>query len=313
MKWALRVRKIRSKLLAACLLAWLCLAPLPAFAYSRLISLKPNLTEILFALGVGSDVVGVTQWCTRPEEAKKLPKVADYVKAFPEEILRLKPDLVIGTIENGSQKEIQFLLDRGIHVLTLGSAAVSSKQEIDRLQALGIDVNSLGFATLDQTLRSIDALGILLGKRETAAAITTKMRSELAELKAASDQSSKVRVLYVVGYEPLVVAGGDNFFDESGAYTGAINVAQQSRLKYPYYTTELLIRSAPDVILDFAMGSETSEAARAGRKDFWKQFPSIPAVKNGRVLELNIEKMRAVPSLPETWKEIFQLLHPKPA
>ncbi len=197
--------------------------------------------------------------------------------------------------------------------MTLGSATDSSREEIDRLQALGIDVNSLGFATLDQTQRSIDALGALLGKKETATAITAKMRSELAELKAASDQVSKVRVLYVVGYEPLVVAGGGNFFDESGSYTGAVNVATQSKLKYPYYTTELLIRSAPDIILDFAMGSESTEAAREGRRDFWKQFPSIPAVKNARIYELNIEKMRAVPSLPETWKEIFQLLHPKPA
>ncbi|MFO1464162.1 MAG: helical backbone metal receptor [bacterium] len=308
---------MRKTSLKQCGAPWLLLIaiawwlPRPGFAYSRIVSLKPNLTEILFALGAGPQVVGVTQWCKRPEEAKKLPKVADYVKAFPEEILRLQPDLVLGTVENGSQKEVQFLIDRGVTVLTLGSREDSSPREVERLKSLGFDIAALGFGTLEQTMRSIEALGALLERREAARAMTAKMAAELAELRAAAAPLPKTKVLYVVGYQPLVVAGGGNFFDEAGPYVGAENVARQSRLKYPYYTTELLIRSAPEVILDFAMGSENSPAARQGREDFWRQFPSIPAVKNGRVYELDIEKMRAVPSLPETFKEIFQLLHPR--
>ena len=315
MKWVPLVRNLRPDMRAAlglALAALLWLAPvLPAFAYSRIVSLKPNLTEILFELGLGAQVVGVTQWCRRPEAAQSLPKVADYLKAFPEPILRLKPDLVIGTKENGSETEIRFLLERGVPVLTLGSAANSSPQEVAALKALGFDVEALGFAGLEETMRSIAALGALLGKAEAAQATVAKMRAELAALKAEAEAVPKRRVLYVVGYQPLVVAGGDNFFDEAGAYIGAVNVARESRLKYPYYTTELLIRAAPDVILDFAMGSEAGEAAKRGRADFWKSFPSIPAVKNGQIHALDIETMRAAPSLPATLRGLFTLLHPR--
>ncbi|KAB2838066.1 ABC transporter substrate-binding protein [bacterium] len=165
MKWVPLVRNLRPDMRAAlglALAALLWLAPvLPAFAYSRIVSLKPNLTEILFELGLGAQVVGVTQWCRRPEAAQSLPKVADYLKAFPEPILRLKPDLVIGTKENGSEKEIRFLLERGVPVLTLGSAANSSPQEVAALKALGFDVEALGFAGLEQRGECGDALAAL--------------------------------------------------------------------------------------------------------------------------------------------------------
>lgn len=281
----------------------------PAFAYSRIVSLKPNLTEILFALGAGPEVVGVTTWCKRPESAKALPKVADYIQAFPEEILRLNPDLVVGTVENGSQKEVQFLLGRGIPVLTLGSSANSTPSQVAALKALGYSANDLGFATVEQTLLSIEALGALLGKKAKGQEIAGKMRAELEALQAEAGNVAKTRVLYVVGYRPLVVAGGKNFFDQAGDYIGALNVARESRLKYPYYTTELLIRAAPEAVFDFAMGSEGSAAARQGHQDFWKSFPSIPAVKNGRIYPLDIETMRAAPELPATLREMFRLLH----
>ena len=287
----------------------LFLASPRAFAYSRIVSLKPNLTEILFALGAGPQVVGVTTWCKRPEAAQALPKVADYIQAFPEEILRLKPDLVLGTVENGSQKEVQFLLQRGIPVLTLGSAANSSPGQVEVLKGLGYSADSLGFATVEQTLSSIEAIGALIAKPAEGRQIAAKMRGELGALKAEAANFPKTKTLYVVGYRPLVVAGGNNFFDQAGDYIGALNVARESKLKYPYYTTELLIRAAPEAIFDFAMGSEGSAEARQGHQEFWKSFPSIPAVKNQRIYPLNIETMRAAPELPATLREMFRLLH----
>jgi len=302
---------VSRRFFSRCLLLFTLLAlPTPLYAYSRIVSLKPNLTEILFALGVGPQVVGDTKYCTRPEAARNLPKVADYLQAFPEEILKLKPDLIVGTKENGSQKEIQFLLGRGLSMVTLGSAENSSPKEVALLKAHGLDVDRLGFATLEQTQNSILALGVLLGREPSAESIVAKMRAELSALRREAEAVPKRRVLFVVGYQPLVVAGGDNFFDEAGTYIGAVNVVHESRLKYPYYTTELLIRAAPEVVLDFAMGSEVTPAARQSRQDFWKQFSSIPAVKNGQIFELDIDKMRAVPTLPETLREIFKLLHP---
>ncbi|HCU24267.1 MAG TPA: hypothetical protein DF383_04540 [Deltaproteobacteria bacterium] len=282
-----------------------------ALAYSRIVSLKPNITEILFDLGLGSRVVGVTRYCERPPEAKSRTVVADYVKIFPEAVLRLRPDLVIATQENSSQKEIEFLTRRGLTVFTVGSAEHSSPSLVAALRSKGLEVDSLGFATIEETLRSIEALGKLLDAEEVATATTSKMRRELAALKSQAAAWPKKRALYVVGYQPLVVAGGNNFFDEAGAYIGTVNVVRESRLKYPYYTTELLLRAAPEIIFDFSMGSEATPVAQTARRDFWQRFRSIPAVREGRIYNFDIEKMRAAPALPETLRELATIVQGK--
>lgn len=260
--------------------------PVPASAYSRIVSLKPNITEILFALGSGPQIIGVTQFCDRPAEAKALPKIADYIRVDAEKVLRLKPDLVLGSTENSSQKEVFFLMDRGVNV------------------------KLYDFSTLPEILRSIAAIGKELGKSQESQAIVDKMQRELDVLKAKSAAMPKPRVLFAVGSNPMVVAGSNNFFNESTEYIGAVNVAAASKLKYATYSTELLIRAAPDVVFELTMGSEKTSATEQERLAWWRQFRSIPAVQNGKIYFLDISRMRAVPSLPEFLQELFGLLHP---
>src|SRR4030095_387291 len=93
--------------------------PPPAPKYHRIISLKPNLTEILFALGVGNSLVGVTTFCDEPPDARTLDKVADYIQPDLEKIVMKRPDLIVTSQENSSKREIFFLRDRGYKVLTL--------------------------------------------------------------------------------------------------------------------------------------------------------------------------------------------------
>ncbi len=263
-----------------------CFFPKTSDAYSQIISLKPNITEILFALGAGSQVVGVTTFCDRPAEAQKIPRVADYITVHPEKVLKLQPDLMLGSTENSSQKEVYFLMDRGI------------KTEL------------LPFSTLEETMASIRRIGDLLGKEKEAGVLTARMKTQLEALKKDSGTKAKKRILFVVGYDPLIVAGGDNFFDESTEYLGALNVVGKSRLKYPTYSNELLIRAAPEVVLDLTMGTEKQNADPEARLAWWSQFASIPAVKNKQIYFFDIEKMRAVPTLPAALREIFNLIHP---
>ena len=82
---------------------------LPAIAAAkeqRLISLKPNITEIVFALGAGDELVGVTTFCDTPEAAKRLPKVADYTQPFAESIVAARPSLILTSKENASRRSI---------------------------------------------------------------------------------------------------------------------------------------------------------------------------------------------------------------
>lgn len=273
-----------------CLSTALCftlLLAIPLHAFSRIVSLKPNVTEIVFALGAGPQVVGVTQFCKQPPEAQALPKIADYVHLFSEAILKLQPDLILGSKENSIQKEINFLKARKIRV------------------------ELLDFQTIEQTLGSIEKLGVLLGKEKAAQAIMQKMKKSLQDLSAKSKGLPQKRVLFVVDYHPLVIAGGNNFFDEAAHYVGAVNVAGTSRLAYPYYSTEMLLRSQPEIILDFAMGSTQSQSTWQERLTWWQQFSSIPAVKNGSIYPIDINTMRAAPILTNTLWKIFYLLHPQ--
>jgi iron complex transport system substrate-binding protein len=258
-----------------------------AHAFSRIVSLKPNVTEILFVLGLGPQVVGVTNYCDRPEAARSLPKVADYIHVDAEKVLRLKPDQVVGSAENSSQKEVYFLMNRGIRV------------------------ELFPFSTLEQTMASLTAMGKLLGREAEAEKIVGTMRSELENLQLAAQEQPRKKALFVVGIEPLVVAGSGNFLDEAAEYLGLVNVAGKSRLAYPTYSTESLIRSAPEVILELTMGSEKAGNSTEERRRWWRQFASLPAVKTGEIYFLDIEKMRAVPSLPQFLREIFNILHPR--
>jgi len=259
--------------------------PLKSFGYSRIISLKPNITEILFALGLGDKVVGVTTFCDRPPSAAQVPRVADYIRVNPEKALALKPDLILGSKENSSQKEIYFLEERGI------------------------PVKLLDFATIPQTLQSIQVIGNLLGKSPEAQKITRTMKGQLEEFRKRVQGAKWKRALFVVGYQPLVVAGQGNFFDEASPYIGTFNVARESKLKYPTWSTEQLIRSQPEIIFDISMDSRKSEADFPQRLQWWRQFRSIPAVRWNQIYYFNIEKMRAVPSLPQALEELYRMIH----
>lgn len=267
-----------------------CILWIPqAHAKSRLISLKPNITETVYELGSGDQLVGATLYCDYPEAAKKLPRVADYIKADPEKILLLRPDLILASEENSSQKEIYFLMNRGI------------------------PVELFSFTTLQETYDSILKLGRVLGKAEQATQVVAKMKAELADLKAKFGGGPVQRALFVVGYDPLVVVGGDNFIDDVFPYLGLSNVAGGSKIKYPTWSTEQIIRSAPDWIVELPMGSENQPGKRGSRLQWWQRFPSIPAVAKGQILSFPVEEIRAVPALPLALEKLGGKIHPVPA
>ncbi len=262
----------------------LSLISFPSFGYERIVSLKPNLTEILFDLGVGDKIVGVTTFCDRPVEAKKIDKVSDYIQPDIEKIVAKSPDLILTSRENSSRREIEFLLHQGYRVLTFESD------------------------TLDQVKGTILLLGKELGREEKARKIISEMETSLVSLSVQNskkENTKNTRVLFVVGHQPLIVAGSHNLFEDAARAWKVQNVAEKSALKYPTYSLEKLLTQAPDVILDFSMGSEASESSRKEMKDWWEKYPSIPAVKNHRVYFLDMGLMRAVPRVVEEWKKLY--------
>jgi iron complex transport system substrate-binding protein len=247
--------------------------------------LKPNITEIVFALGQGNQLVGVTRFCDHPPEAKKIVAVADYINIHVEKVLAQRPDLILASTENSSRKEVEFL------------------------KAHGISVELLAFATLQDIRDSVRRLGALLGKNPQAQDLLKQMDQGFLELKNKSEQLTPTRALFLVGYDPLVVVGGNNFIGEIFPYLGLTNVAVQSRMPYPVYSVEQLIQASPDVIVDLAMGSEATAAKKNRRMTWWKKFPSLPAVQKNQIYNFEIEKIRAIPQLPRALEELFSLIH----
>lgn len=257
-----------------CALVCACTSPSPTErgGSQRIVSLKPNITEILFALGVGDRVVGVTTWCHYPPAAQQLPKVADYLRPFSEKVVAVRPDLVISSEEN------------------------SDKAGTMALQGVGIPVHYFPFRTIEETAASIRAIGALVGKNAEG----EKLAAGVAQLKAPSPspqpspkgEGASISVVAVVGYRPLIVVGPGTFLSDVIAAAGLRNIVTDGGLPYPQLSMERLLALDPDLILDMTMGMEIST-------NFWKKFPQLRAVQRDAVHTINMDEFHAGPRLPE--------------
>lgn len=242
----------------------------------RIVSLKPNITELLFEIGAGDQVVGVSTWCNKPDAAKKLPKVADYIKPNIEMIMVLKPDLVVTSREN------------------------SIKAPIDILEKMGIPVLVLPFQSIDDFLASTKILGETIGHSKEATDLIHRITA-LKEERAGENADRKT--LIIVGKRPLIAAGPTTFLGELIRLSGGKNIVE-SKIPYPHVNMELILAQDPEVIIDLSMGSEDKSS---NVQHYWKRYP-IEAVKKNRIHDLNISDFRIGPGLIEqvaTLKEIL--------
>lgn len=258
-----------------------------AFAKGGLVSLKPNITEILFSLGMGDQLVGVTKYCDFPKEAKTIKKVADYIHINVESLLTLRPKLVIGSFENSIEKEISFLRDNGIPVFLYNfrtlSETYASIQEISRITGEEIK----GSQRIEEIKDQLKSLALVLNKDKT-------------------EQINRHGLLVVVGLRPLVVVGPHNLIDDILLYFGISNVARRSKLSFPTYSLEKLIASQPTVIVDLTMGSEKKNTVHS--LEWYHQFSSIPAVKNNRIYFLDVSDFRGSPRLVKGAEALVEIL-----
>lgn len=265
---------------------FILLFALPSYSQERLISLKPNMTEILDALVLSDQLVGVTTYCDYPPSVLKLPKVADYVHVDVEKVLSLQPTMVLGSQENSLKKEVDFLEKQRIKVYLF---------KFDRLEAI---------------FESIQKISVFFKKEDDGKEVVKKMRLQLQTMADSIDSSSQPKVLMVVGRRPLVVVGGNNLLDDLLSLLKVRNVAGGSKIRYPTYSTELLIVSQADIIIDISMGTE-----KENREDilkWYQQFSSIPAVQNKRIHFLDISHLRPSPRIVIGTEELKTVLWPEP-
>jgi iron complex transport system substrate-binding protein len=225
----------------------------------RIVSLAPSITESLFAIGAGHQVVGVTDYCDYPEEVRQKERVGGMTNPGIETIVSLNPDLIILSMEG------------------------NVRQDFERLTGLGIPVFVTNPRTLGGIFKSIADIGRLTGRPSSAAAVLGRLRHRADSLAAIARTGTGVRLLFLVSLRPLMVAGGRTFLDELIRLAGGRNLAATSGSGYPTYSRETVVRDAPDVILH--MEDEVRDIRTLlGLFPEWK---AIPALRTGRVFRIN--------------------------
>ncbi len=248
----------------------------------RVVSLAPSITEMLFALGAGDMVVGVTTYCNYPEKAKSLPKVGGYATTDLESIIRLKPDLVVAT-PDGNPREV-----------------------VEKLESLGIKVLIVGAGNFADVVSSALAVGKAVGMEDAARKLAENLQKEWNLAGRRHEGREGPSVMLLVGIEPLVAAGEGSLGDELIRQAGGRNVFSDSGKEYVVTNHEAVIALAPEIILQSAMGTESDGQVR----EDWSRWSSIPAVRDGRIYTLEQDLVnRAGPRIIEALHHVEKTIH----
>lgn len=204
----------------------------------RIVSLAPSITEILFALGAEDLVVGVTDFCDYPPEAKRKESVGGFVNPNIEKILSLSPDLVFAT-KDGNDPQV-----------------------VERLKRFGLPVYVTNPRNFDEIIESILKISRLIGKATEGKALFEELKKRKEIILERVRTKKPRRVLFLYGLDPMVSAGPGTFADNLIGLAGGANVLADSPVAYPKINLEEAIARGPDVVVVSEMKGENSDLKR---------------------------------------------------
>ena len=245
----------------------------------RIISLTPHLTELLFAVGAGPQVVGVDSASDFPLAAQALPRIGDYSRVNFERIFALKPDLVVVWLDGNRAADIHALETMGLPIV--------------RTQA----------TRLNDVARLLRLLGRISGHAVTGDAAARRYTAQLAQLRAQKPSGPPLPVFYQVWDRPLITVGGPHWISEALTLCGARNVFADLGGPSPVVSREAVLRRAPALIMG---GSDAPDMRR-----LWESFPRLPAVKKQAFVQVNADRLhRPSPRLVEGVAELCEAVRP---
>jgi iron complex transport system substrate-binding protein len=249
----------------------------------RVISLAPNLTEIVYAIEAGNRLVGDTEYCDYPAEAKTVAKVGDTMHPSIERIIALKPQLVL--VSTASQLE-------------------AFTKQLDQQQ---IAVYVTNPHSLEEVFHSITTLGDLLSEQAAAEKLAANLRARTDKIEAEIKQVKPVSVFYQVSDEPLYTIGREAYLTDLVRRAGGVSVTAGVPGAFPRYSDESALAAKPEAIIlptGGSMGSANSKVASPLRNS--------PAALNNRVYKINDDHLsRPGPRLVEGLEEMARALHPE--
>lgn len=245
----------------------------PAPVPHRIVSLAPAMTEILFELGLGGRVVGVTSLCDRPAEARGRPTVGGMANPSLEAIVALKPDLVVMT-RSGNPKEIA-----------------------QRLATLGIATHVFTAARLADLPAGIRTMGRALGDERAAGRLAAKL--EAAATGGSAPVGRVKRALFVIWPDPLLAAGSGTIIDDAMKLSGFSNIAADARGTYPRLSLEMVMERQPEVIIVGAAGG-----MQVPLREMLSRLRMVDAVRRKRVCTVGDALYRPGPRIVEGIAEL---------
>jgi len=250
---------------------------------TRLVSLAPSITEVLYAIGSSEQIVGVTEYCDYPPEARLKPKVG-YIHPNLESIVALRPDLILAPRE--------FL----------------RAEILGKLEQLKLATFILEAKTIEDVLSHIQTIGRMLGHSASADALAAEMRQRITEIKARTAALPRPRLLYVLNSEPLITVGPDSFIGQLIELAGGTNVAARAKTPYPRLNMEEVLKADPELLI-FPVGA--AEGIPDSEQRVWKRWGTLTAVKQGRFHHISSDLLnRPGPRIVQGLETLARIIHP---
>ncbi len=256
-----------------------------AGAAGRYISLAPSTTEILFALGLEDEIIGVSAYCNYPENARRKEKAGTFSQPNLEKILSLKPDYIFST-------------------------GLEQAEAVIELKRLKLPIYVADPANVRELLNSIMDIGKLTGKIQEAEKLTAEMRDQIREINTRAKlipENKRPKVFIEIWHNPLATAGKGSFIDDLITLAGGINIAYDTKRPYSNFSQETVIIRNPDCVILAYMDKEAPRKL-LGKRFGWQE---ISAVKNNRVFN-DIDPdllLRPGPRAVLGLKEIYKRIH----
>lgn len=248
--------------------------PEPAVA-KRIIALAPHITELLYAIGAGEQLVAVSAFSDYPAAARELPQVANYAGVNLEAILALQPDLVIAW--------------------KTGNVAA----DISRLQQFGINVAFSDPLQIDDIATELRYMGRLTGRQQQAETVAVQFETQLAAINAAYLTKPRLKAFFSMGTEPLTTVANQAWPAQAMEICGANNIIANAKGDYPQPGIEQVLQAQPKVIIQATAGAKPADIS------FWQAYPVIPAVALGQYVTVDADLLYR--TSPRTLQGIQQL------
>ncbi len=251
----------------------------------RIVAFAPSITEIVFALGQGHRLVGVTGFSNFPSEAEELPRIGTHISLDLEKIVSLNPDLCIGIKEGNPTSTVQ------------------------RLNALNIPVYIVDPKNFNTVMKSISDIGNLLNCQDIAASLLKDMTARIHAVKTkVSKADHRPGVFFQIGIDPIVSAGNPTFIHELIELAGGRNLAA-GPTSYPRFSKEKVLFMMPEIIFITSMAREGGFGKVKAEWNLWTQ---LPAVENKRIFIIDSDIVnRPTFRLISGLEALAALIHPE--